>query len=165
MVKGIESNLERLSSDYREELEQIGISDHEPIPTFPFHSDRHPALYANWRICPDATPREISTGRSLNLASVSAGGRHTCGVRLDGSITCWGKDEYGQSTPPAGEFTSVSAGFNHTCGVRLDGSVSCWGLGSDRSSPPAGESRPSARDTITRAACGLTIRSRAGVAG
>ena len=31
MVKGIESNLERLSSDYREELGQIGISDHEPF--------------------------------------------------------------------------------------------------------------------------------------
>ena len=37
------------------------------------------------------------------FASVSAGVWHTCGLRLDGSVECWGKDDYGQSTPPGGQ--------------------------------------------------------------
>ena len=62
------------------------------------------------------------------FASVSAGGAHTCGVRVDGSVACWGRDsEYGLLSPPEGEFASVSAGDWHTCGVRVDGSVACWG--------------------------------------
>ena len=52
---------------------------------------------------------------------------HTCGVRDDGSIVCWGDDAYGQASPPKGTFISVSAGGNHTCGVRANGSVACWG--------------------------------------
>ena len=46
-----------------------------------------------------------------------------------GAITACGRgdDDYGQFTPPAGEFTSVSAGDNHACGVKRDGTVACWG--------------------------------------
>ena len=66
--------------------------------------------------------------------SVSAGKEHTCGVRDDGSVACWGGNQYGQATPPAGEFASVSAGAAHTCGVRTDGSVACWGA-----TPPEGQ--------------------------
>ena len=34
------------------------------------------------------------------FVSVSAGDGHTCGVRSDGSVACWGDDEYGQATSP-----------------------------------------------------------------
>ena len=43
--------------------------------------------------------------------SVSAGNYHTCGVRSDGSVACWGNNEDGQATPPAGSFVSVSAEY------------------------------------------------------
>ena len=36
--------------------------------------------------------------------SVSSGELHTCGLRVDGSVDCWGDDEYGQSSPPGGIF-------------------------------------------------------------
>ena len=39
------------------------------------------------------------------FASVSAGSGQTCGVRMDGSVACWGG-----ITPLEGEFVSVSAG-------------------------------------------------------
>ena len=60
----------------------------------------------------EATPPEGE------FASVSAGVRHTCGVRTDSSVDCWDDNRYGQATPPEGEFASVSAGGYHTYEVR-----------------------------------------------
>ena len=48
---------------------------------------------------------------------VSAGGLHTCALRLDGAAICWGGDSYGQSTPPAGVFTQISAGSVALAGI------------------------------------------------
>ena len=80
------------------------------------------------------------------FASISAGLYHTCGLKRDGSVACWGANVDGQATPPAGEFDSVSAGGStisrryHTCGLKSDGSVACWGSNSlGQATPPAGE--------------------------
>ena len=78
---------------------------------------------------------------TLDRASVraSAGGAHTCGVSTTGNVTCWGRDDEGQATPPAGSFTQVSAGDFHTCGVRDTGEVACWGRNDGgQATPPAG---------------------------
>ena len=64
---------------------------------------------------------------SVPFVSVSTGEAHTCGLKTDGSVLCWGYNSDGQSTPPDGPFASVSAGLSHTCGVKTDGSVVCWG--------------------------------------
>ena len=75
-----------------------------------------------------------------NIVSISAGYDHTCGVRTDGSLACWGKNDSGEATPPDGEFASVSAGGGHTCGLRRDGTVACWGYDyNGQATPPAGE--------------------------
>ena len=80
------------------------------------------------------------------FSSVSGGVGHTCGLRVDGSLACWGSNEdgygnlLGQATPPEGEFASVSTGGWHTCGLRVDGSVACWGTASfGQAAPPEGE--------------------------
>ena len=56
---------------------------------------------------PTLKPTHMSTASSAipktEFTSVSAGRHHTCGVRTDGSVACWGNDEWGQSTPPTGE--------------------------------------------------------------
>jgi hypothetical protein len=74
------------------------------------------------------------------FTQVSAGGLHTCGVRTDATVACWGSNGNGQSTPPATgvtTFTQVSAGFFHTCGLRTDATVACWGSnGFNQSTPP-----------------------------
>ncbi|MDE0371571.1 MAG: DUF4189 domain-containing protein [Rhodospirillales bacterium] len=82
-----------------------------------------------------STNAHRSRGARITL---SAGGQHTCGIR-DTGVACWGYDNHGQSTPPAGTFVSVSAGFEHTCGVRDTGAVACWGWDAEgQSTPPAG---------------------------
>jgi hypothetical protein len=61
---------------------------------------------------------------------VSASDRHSCAIRTDGTLACWGNNDYGQATPPAGQFSAVSIGGDHSCAIRTDGSLTCWG--SDR---------------------------------
>ena len=73
---------------------------------------------------------------------MSAGAEHTCGVRADGSVECWGDDDYGRATPPGGSFASVSAGGYHTCGVKIDGSVQCWGFNEDLHFNVVGQATP-----------------------
>ena len=73
--------------------------------------------------------------------SVSSGASHSCGVRRNGSVACWGLNTDGQATPPQGPFTSVSVGigYDYTCGVKIDGSGVCWGNYSSDHLPPDGE--------------------------
>ncbi len=63
-----------------------------------------------------------------------------CGITGDGTVGCWGSDEYGQATAPQGNFRAVSAGSEHTCGVKTDNNVVCWGRDDHgQSSAPPGE--------------------------
>ena len=46
-------------------------------------------------------------------------------------VVCWGDNDDGQATPPAGSFISVGAGAWHTCGLKADSSIACWGADDD----------------------------------
>jgi alpha-tubulin suppressor-like RCC1 family protein len=70
---------------------------------------------------------------------ISAGEFHTCGIKRDGSVACWGDNGFGQASPPAGTFIQITAGGRKTCGIRRDGTVACWGNNYDgQATPPAG---------------------------
>ena len=73
-----------------------------------------------------------------DVASLTAGGVHTCALLDDNSVQCWGGNEHGQlgdggssdalmptevSMPAA---SMVSAGAYHTCAV-TGSNVRCWG--------------------------------------
>ena len=62
--------------------------------------------------------------------TVSAGGLHSCAVRADDTITCWGYNEDGQAETPSGTFRTVSLGTLHSCAVRADDTITCWGYNS-----------------------------------
>lgn len=72
-------------------------------------------------------------------ALVAAGGSHSCGIKVDGAVVCWGADRYGQSSPPGAQFAEVSVAALHSCGITTDGSIICWGNdGYGRATAPEG---------------------------
>lgn len=93
----------------------------------------------------------VRVGAATNWTSVSVGDDFTCGIQSPGTLSCWGKNNYGQlgtatnsgtenpTSAPAAvgdgtNWTSVSAGSKHACGIRTTGeerTVSCWGLNTD----------------------------------
>ena len=88
----------------------------------------------------DGTLRDTDTGAGTDtFTAVTAGESHSCGLRTDNTITCWGDNYAGQTDAPAGSFTAATAGAHHTCGLRTDNTITCWG-GNDsgQADPPAG---------------------------
>ena len=59
---------------------------------------------------------------------VSAGGQRACGVKIDGSVVCWGSDVYSEAGPLDKKFQQVSARGFHTYGVQTNGSAVRWGV-------------------------------------
>ncbi len=70
--------------------------------------------------------------------AMTAGNSHSCRLRGDGLINCWGYNAVGIATPPEGSFAQISAGASHSCAIRPNRSVVCWGTDYfGKSSPPA----------------------------
>jgi hypothetical protein len=70
-----------------------------------------------------------------NWVSVGVSAHHSCGLRTDGSVECWGcvdvpdfaPNDHGQCDAPPGEFRAVSVSNFRSCALGLDDSVTCWG--------------------------------------
>jgi hypothetical protein len=104
------------------------------------------------------TPAEVGSvnlsagpsGTPFTATAISSGDYHTCVIRNDGSVVCWGygadgrlgygnTSNVGDSQTPgsagpvnlgAGRTAvAISAGGAHTCAILDNGSVRCWGFG------------------------------------
>lgn len=68
----------------------------------------------------DTTPRLVPTQVSADtlgtqVAAASAGGAHTCAVKTDGSVWCWGDNRYGQLAGETGPSSAIPAPVFPTC--------------------------------------------------
>jgi alpha-tubulin suppressor-like RCC1 family protein len=79
-------------------------------------------------------------GRVPRVVQLAAGAHHTCALRSDGRVACWGSNEYGQvdTSGPRTFWTpalvpgidgamQIAAASGATCARRRNGSVRCWG--------------------------------------
>ena len=88
------------------------------------------------------SPIQVTLPASTRALAISAGEAHTCAILDDQSITCWGRNTYGQvgdgTTDNRQQPTSVilsgqndpvmiASGFQSTCALFDDGSLQCWG--------------------------------------
>ena len=95
-------------------------------------------------------PKQVqdASGDMAFVAAVSAGRTHSCALKTDGTVWCWGAADFGQvgdGTTGDGnhdrlvpaqvrkgagnltKVTAIAAGGYHTCALRSDRSVWCWG--------------------------------------
>ncbi len=97
---------------------------------------------------------EAAGGATWSDWTTASTGYHSCGIRDDGSLWCWGNGYYNQlgndqccgfevhvftpqqtlaqgATFGSGvvweDWTAVATGVLHTCGIREDGTAWCWG--------------------------------------
>lgn len=61
--------------------------------------------------------------------TMSAGSHHTCVVKTNGNVYCWGDNSKAESSPAytGGKAIAVSAGYLNSCALLSDGNVDCWG--------------------------------------
>jgi len=92
----------------------------------------------------------VKLGTNRTARNIVAGGYHTCALLDNGSVKCWGQNDFGQlglgdinnRGDAAGEMgdnltavdlgtgrtaKSLSAGIYHTCAILDNNSVKCWG--------------------------------------
>jgi alpha-tubulin suppressor-like RCC1 family protein len=110
----------------------------------------------NWRgqlgqgtTSPDE-PVPVPVGDAADWLAVSAGDSHTCALKTDNTLWCWGHNESGQlGTGETGfafyryepeqigeddDWIALSAGAFHSCGIRNEdagNTLWCWGINSN----------------------------------
>jgi alpha-tubulin suppressor-like RCC1 family protein len=75
---------------------------------------------------------------------IVGGAYHTCALKSDSTVNCWGYNVYGQlgdgtttqrlsptSVPGLTGVAALTAGSSHTCALKTDGTVRCWGNNGD----------------------------------
>jgi ELWxxDGT repeat protein len=119
--------------DFSDQI-NITINDYEPVPLNYFGENI--TLDYNQTMTP-------LSGFELRPDLMAAGYDHSCAIKDDGTVRCWGEGANGRlgyggsadkSSPTATSSlgtgrtaVDISAGGDHTCAVLDNGSVTCWG--------------------------------------
>ena len=100
----------------------------------------HGQLGAGAMTSNNPVPLEL-TALGTGVVEMAAGDSHTCARKGDGTVLCWGDNQYGQigigglvSPQPPVQVTDlgtsaveIATGESHTCARKADGTVWCWG--------------------------------------
>jgi len=115
------------------------------VPSIPASSTKTIYMYygstASVSSASDGASTFIMFSKSLfPVWTFSLGGHHTCVLKSDGTLWCWGNNGYGQLgdntttsriTPVQvvnlTNVVSIATGNAHSCALKSDGTVWCWG--------------------------------------
>ncbi|MFN3258845.1 MAG: RCC1 domain-containing protein [Ilumatobacter sp.] len=89
----------------------------------------------------EARPTPTTVPGVIDARSLALGEEHACALLGNGTVTCWGANDYaqlGRGTTGGTEFApgivpglanvvQITSGGYHTCAVINDGTISCWG--------------------------------------
>jgi alpha-tubulin suppressor-like RCC1 family protein len=102
-------------------------------------------LGAGSTLAESATPLGVAgiDGTAAAATAIALGDGHACAIVADGSVRCWGANDYGQlgaaiavkSAVPVtvgglgagAKAVAIAAGEGHTCAVLQTGGIKCWG--------------------------------------
>ncbi|MBV8758406.1 MAG: hypothetical protein JO257_14060 [Deltaproteobacteria bacterium] len=100
----------------------------------------------------DAAPPEVG-----HWSQVAAGEAHTCAIRDDATLWCWGRNDVGQiaagsaievdaPAQVAGSWQTIATTVETTCGIQTDGTLWCWGMNLYKSAGPGTGAMPTKID-------------------
>lgn len=82
----------------------------------------------------------VAVSGLTDAVALDANSNHTCAVKSDGTVACWGSNSGGElgdgtttarSTPVTvtglSSVTAIALGSTHSCALKSDGTVACWG--------------------------------------
>jgi alpha-tubulin suppressor-like RCC1 family protein len=79
-------------------------------------------------------------GPRMAPVAIAAGEAHTCTVRGDRGVGCWGDNDFGQRNVPVHRAQALSANAEHSCSLRADGQALCWGDNTHDGATPSAQS-------------------------
>lgn len=85
----------------------------------------------------------VAVNNITDFTQIGAGSDHGCGLRSNGEIWCWGRDDWAQLGDGGGaadsgvpvqagsnsDYVQLTVGEDHSCGLRSNGEAWCWGEG------------------------------------
>lgn len=91
---------------------------------------------------PQLSPAAVNVPNGTQWTEIAISGDHTCAIKSDATLWCWGLNAAGQlgtgttsntptTAPPvaplAGAWLHVAVTFEMTCGIKTDHTLWCWG--------------------------------------
>ena len=121
--------------------------------------------------------KQLASSSPAPNLGVGVGTEHACAIRSNGSVSCWGSDDFGQIGNPAAansqltpiplvglpnrsRATALAAGGEHSCALLSDKTVWCWGsnsngqLGSSTAADPSTATKVGSLSGITAISAG-----------
>jgi alpha-tubulin suppressor-like RCC1 family protein len=103
------------------------------------------ACSGNGSSCPVTLNSDATVVAYFRSTQVATGAYHTCALKMDGTVKCWGRNNEGQlgrgttqnttndfptTVTNLNNVVAIAAGGYHTCALLVSGSVQCWGSNS-----------------------------------
>lgn len=77
----------------------------------------------------DVTASHAKTSQSdhARFIDIAVGPDHVCGILIDHTVRCWGRNDSGQANSPQGAFRFITTSRHNSCGITTENETICWG--------------------------------------